>query len=82
MDRSGVDQKLVRRPHCSGATSGEGWQDLTAKCHRPSAHTVHFSAAFCRCLSPRMRNRMQEVLGTGFDEVFIKEPAYTEAVYG
>ena len=27
MDRSVADQKLVRRPHCSGVTAGAGWQD-------------------------------------------------------
>ena len=27
MNRSGSDQKLVRRPPCSGVTSGAGWQE-------------------------------------------------------
>ena len=36
---------LVRRPHCSGVTSGAGWQDSTARCQGSSAHTIHFSAA-------------------------------------
>ena len=27
MDRSGADQKLVRRPPCSGVTTGAGWQE-------------------------------------------------------
>ena len=45
MDRSGADQKLVRRPSCSGATSGAGWQDSTTRCQRSSAPRVHFAAA-------------------------------------
>ncbi len=45
MDRSGADQKSVRRPLCSGATSGAGWQDLTARCQRSSAHRFHIAAA-------------------------------------
>ena len=35
---------LVGRPPCSGVTAGAGWQDSTAKCHRPSAHPAHFNA--------------------------------------
>ena len=42
MDRSGADQNLVRRPPCSGVTSGAGWQDSTARCQGSFAHTVHW----------------------------------------
>ena len=45
MDRSGVDQKLVRRPPYSGVTAGAGWQESTAQCQRSSSHSAHFSAA-------------------------------------
>ena len=48
MDRSVVDQKLVRRPPCSGVTAGAGWhRHIIAVSDLPS-HTVHFSAAAYR----------------------------------
>ena len=51
MDHSGADPNLVRRPHCSGATTRAGWQDSTARGQRSSGYTVHFSAAAYRGLT-------------------------------